>query len=92
MRTQRPGRGKFDWNQYGGGTAVVIYGPIFMARLPAGAYSVDVSYEGRPQARKVKVGERLRTEYFRWPSDPAADLPVLRWVEPEAEPKSRAKR
>lgn len=72
----------------------VAGGPVFMARLPAGAYSVEVSYEGRPQARKVKVVDRLRTEYFRWPSNPQTDLPVSRWLEPEngSKPDFRAKR
>jgi hypothetical protein len=70
----------------------VAGGPVFMARLPAGAYTVEVSYEGRPQARNVRVVDRLRTEYFRWPSNPAADLPVSRWIEPADAPKAKAER
>jgi hypothetical protein len=59
----------------------VADGPVFLARLPAGAYSVEASYEGRLQVRKLKVTDRLRTEFFRWPSDPERDVPVSRWLE-----------
>jgi hypothetical protein len=52
----------------------VTDGPIFMARLPSGAYTVQASYNGRAQTRKVSVGERLQTAYMRWPSDPARDV------------------
>ena len=62
-------------------------GPIFMARLPAGAYAVNVTYLGNAQTRTVKVGNRLRTEYFRWPSNPETDFPVSRWLEPESDAK-----
>lgn len=31
--------------------------------------------------RLADVGNRLRTEYLRWPSDPGSDLPVSRWLE-----------
>ena len=49
----------------------VTDGPIFMARLPAGTYVVTAYYNGIAQARKVSVrGERLHTEYLRWPSNP----------------------
>jgi hypothetical protein len=66
-------------------------GPIFMARLPAGEYVVAATYEGVTRTRKLKVGDRLRTEYFRWPADPALDLPVSRWLEP-AEKAGSAKK
>lgn len=59
-------------------------GPIFMARLPAGNYTVTVKYRGNAQSREIKVGEKLRTEYFRWPANPKTDLPVSRWLEPDA--------
>jgi hypothetical protein len=52
----------------------VTDGPIFMARLPSGAYTVQASYNGRAQTRKLSVGERLQTVYMRWPSDPARDV------------------
>lgn len=69
-------------------------GPIFMALLPAGAYAVSVTYLGKAQSRTVKVGDKLRTEYFRWPSNPETDLPISRWLEPgsEAKPDTQRKR
>lgn len=51
-------------------------GPFFMMRLPAGAYSVTATYDGKSETREVKVGQRLRTEYFRWPSKPGVDFPL----------------
>lgn len=56
----------------------VAEGPIFLARLPAGQYSVTANYEGKTQTRKLKVGKGLRTEYLRWPSNPEADNPLPR--------------
>ena len=67
-------------------------GPIFMARVPAGKYSVTVTYQGNTQTRPIQLGEKLHTEYFRWPSNPETDLPVSRWLEPETEGKSEAPR
>lgn len=69
----------------------VAEGPIFLARLPAGTYSAVVDYGGRSQTRSIKVGEKLRTEYFRWPSDPETDLAVSRWLEPPAGAKSKTR-
>lgn len=62
----------------GGKTLVehVADGPFFMAKLPAGSYSVTLGNNGQTQTRKVKVGDRLRTEYFRWPSNPQTDFPL----------------
>jgi hypothetical protein len=51
-------------------------GPIFMAKLPAGQYTVAATYEGRTTTRKLKVGKALRTEYLRWPSNPETDMPL----------------
>ena len=54
-------------------------GPFFMAKLPAGTYSVSVVDDGKEQTRKVAVRDgRLRTEYFRWPSKPGIDFPLPR--------------
>jgi hypothetical protein len=54
--------------------AHVAEGPFFLARLPAGAYSVAAAYEGQTQMRKVAVAAgSLRTEYFRWASNPQTD-------------------
>jgi hypothetical protein len=70
----------------------VAGGPIFMARLPAGTYSTTATYQGKAQTRAIKVGEKLRTEYFRWPADPQTDLPVSRWREPESGGRPRPSR
>jgi hypothetical protein len=51
----------------------VADGPYFLAKLPAGTYSVAVTYEGKAQNRTIKVGGGLRTEHFRWPSNPQTD-------------------
>ena len=63
----------------GGRTVIehVTEGPIFLARLPRGAYTVTATYNGRTQTRKLSVGERLQTAYLRWPSDPARDTTLL---------------
>lgn len=50
-------------------------GPFFMAKLPAGTYSVTAGNNSQTQTRKVPVrAERLRTEYFRWKSNPDTDF------------------
>ena len=55
----------------------VADGPFFMAKTPAGAYSVTLGNNGQTQTRKVSVrAHRLRTEYFRWPSNPQTDFPL----------------
>jgi hypothetical protein len=51
-------------------------GPLFMAKLPSGTYTVSATYEGRTQSRKVIVGGRLLTAQFRWPSNPLTDFPL----------------
>lgn len=51
------------------GTAVLEQsntGPVLLAQLPRGSYTVSATSEGRTQTRKVQVGDRLRTEYMRW--------------------------
>jgi hypothetical protein len=54
-------------------------GPFFMAKLPAGQYRVAAVHEGRAVTRNVSVGGAgLRTEYLRWPSNPATDFPLPR--------------
>jgi hypothetical protein len=52
----------------------VADGPFFLAKLPAGTYTVTATYNGKTQTRKVSVGERLQTAYLRWPSNPQVDL------------------
>lgn len=46
-------------------------GPLFMAKLPAGAYTANASFRDQSQTRKfqVRLG-RLHTEYLRWPTRP----------------------
>ncbi len=52
----------------------VADGPFFMAKLPAGNYTVTATYEGKTVTRKVQVGSRgMRTENFHWPSNPQTD-------------------
>jgi hypothetical protein len=53
-------------------------GPFFLAKLPAGQYTVAATYEGRTVTRKLQVGKGLRTEYLRWPSNPETDNPLPR--------------
>lgn len=62
-----------------GGKTVVerfVGGPILLARLPAGSYSVAATYNGSTESRQVKLAGSLRTEYFRWPSKPGMDFPL----------------
>jgi hypothetical protein len=50
-------------------------GPFFMAKLPAGRYIVDATYEGKTVSRRVTLSNgRLHTEHFRWPSNPEVDF------------------
>ncbi|MCI3950924.1 MAG: hypothetical protein K0R53_421 [Burkholderiales bacterium] len=55
-----------------------VPGPFLLADLPSGTYDVTATYEGKPHSRKVRVGNRLSTEYFRWPSNPNADYTLTR--------------
>ena len=53
----------------------VANGPFFLAKLPAGQYTVTATYEGKTQTRKVSVGKGLHSAHMRWASDPVADFP-----------------
>lgn len=65
-------------------------GPFFMAKLPAGQYRVTATYDGRALTRKVSLGAKgLRTEYFRWPSNPETDFPLPRERLEEPRPAAR---
>ena len=50
-------------------------GPLLLARLPRGSYLVEATYGTSTLTRRLDVADRLRTEYLRWPSDPATDFP-----------------
>lgn len=54
----------------------VAEGPILLARLPPGRYALRATYAGALRERNFSIGERLRTEYLRWPADAAADFPL----------------
>ena len=58
-------------------------GPILLARLPAGEYTITVTHDGKAVSRKVRIATgRLRTEHVvRWQADPERDLPVSRWID-----------
>lgn len=56
----------------------IAEGPFFLAKLPAGQYTVAATYEGRTVTRKLQVGKGLRTEYLRWASNPDTDNPLPR--------------
>lgn len=43
-------------------------GPVLLAKLPPGAYTVTATSDGREQVRKVQIGTVMRTEYLRWPA------------------------
>ena len=43
-------------------------GPVLLAKLPPGAYTVTATSEGRQQVRKVQIGTGMRTAYLRWPA------------------------
>lgn len=63
----------------GGKTLVdqVSDGPFFLAKLPAGSYTVAVTNNGKTQTRKVHVGAKgLHSEQFRWAAGPE-DHPTL---------------
>ena len=52
----------------------VSEGPYFMAKLPAGQYTVSATNDGKTITRKIQVGKGLRSEQMRWPST-VADFP-----------------
>jgi hypothetical protein len=54
----------------------VAEGPVLLARLPPGRYALRADYEGVLRERSISIGQRLRTEYLRWPADAAADFPL----------------
>lgn len=53
-------------------------GPYLLAKIPPGRYTVTATYDGKTVTRTMQVGDRLRTAYLRWPSNPATDFLVPR--------------
>ena len=52
-------------------------GPLMMAKLPAGSYSVHAVYESKTVVRKINLRDkRLHTEYLRWAGNPGVDFPL----------------
>lgn len=45
-------------------------GPVLLACLLPGIYTVTVEYEALRQSRQLTVGKGLHTEYFRWAPGP----------------------
>jgi hypothetical protein len=41
-------------------------GPIFLANLPAGSYTIEASFRGETQRSSVQVGSGQRELIFRW--------------------------
>ena len=56
----------------------VANGPFFMAKLPAGSYTVTATYQGKTQTRKIQAGKGSSVAHMRWPSNPQTDNPVAR--------------
>jgi len=44
-------------------------GPMLLVKLPPGDYTVDASYAGRSEQRKVRVARESTTVNLRWPDD-----------------------
>lgn len=58
-------------------------GHAVFAKLPRGPYTVEATYDGSTQVRKIDLRERLRTEYMRRPSNPDNDFPGPKATEKE---------
>jgi len=44
-------------------------GPMLLVKLPPGDYTVDASYGGRSEQRKVRVAREPTTVKLRWPDE-----------------------
>ena len=57
-------------------------GPLFMAKLPEGVYTLNATFRDQTRTRKFQVRtNRLHTEYLRWPERPDEDW-TLPWGAP----------
>lgn len=50
-------------------------GPVFLAKLRPGTYTVESTFDGKTQIRKVTVGKKLTTAAFQF-KDVAGDVAV----------------
>lgn len=50
--------------------ALTTQGPLVLAKLPRGSYTVQASYDGKTQTRRVSLGAGLQTIIFRWQKNP----------------------
>ena len=44
-------------------------GPMLLVKLPPGDYTVEASYGGKHETRKVRVGRASTTVHWRWPDE-----------------------
>jgi hypothetical protein len=44
-------------------------GPMLLVKVPPGDYTVDASYGGKTERRKVRVGRDVATVQWRWPEE-----------------------
>jgi len=44
-------------------------GPMLLVKVPPGDYTVDASYGGKTERRKVRVGRDAATVNWRWPDE-----------------------
>lgn len=44
-------------------------GPMLLVKVPPGDYTVDASYGGKTERRKVRVGRDAATVQWRWPDE-----------------------
>lgn len=57
----------------------LVDGPLFMAKVPKGAYTIEATYKDKTHVRKLHVGRHgLTTSHFYWPADPATDFTLAR--------------
>jgi hypothetical protein len=75
LRVDQCGSSAMIRNRSPRASALNAPGPIVVSKLPRGSYMVQASYAGKAQTRKISLGQRLHTQYLRWPSDPETDFP-----------------
>ncbi|HEY2560596.1 MAG TPA: hypothetical protein VGI48_12885 [Caldimonas sp.] len=44
-------------------------GPMLLVKVPPGDYTVDASYGGKTEQRKVRIGRDAATVNWRWPEE-----------------------